>query len=128
MKTISEQDGTKPKSKGGRPKKAGRKSTVLVVRMTPAERAVIENKASEARVKTAEWIRMAAINAVIKARFTKEEIGLLRSLAGLNNNLNQLTRLAHQEGITSVIINIRTLLKEISVYLDKLKSDDRKVD
>lgn len=125
MHTENKQGGKRSKGKGGRPKKSDSKTAVLVVRMTPEERAAIEQKAIQAGIKIGEWFRKAAENATIIPRFTVEEIGYLRSLAGLCNNLNQLARVANREGIGSLVMTLQALTKKVAAYLDKLKNDDR---
>ena len=125
MHTDNKQGGKRSKGKGGRPKKGDSKTAVLVVRMTPEERATIEQKAIQAGIKIAEWFRKTAEAATITPRFTAEEVGWLRSLAGLCNNLNQLTRVANREGIGSLERTLQALLKEVAAYLNKLKNDDR---
>jgi hypothetical protein len=125
MQTGNEQDEDPRKRKPGRPKKAVNKSAVLVVRLTPAERQLIEQKAATAGIKTGEWFRKAAASAVIQSRLTVEEMTCLRSLSGLCNNLNQLTRLAHREGLVSIFVTVRAVLKDVQSLLDKIKSDDR---
>ena len=123
---ISTQSRKQEKRKGGRPRQAVSSTAVLVVRMTPEERKQVEQKAKAAGVKTGAWFRMAAKSAVIQARFTPEEIGWWRSLAGLSNNLNQLTRLAHREGLLYITGDIRKLLDSIASIMDQIKKDDRK--
>ncbi len=125
MQTDRKQNTKQIKGKGGRPKKDDSKTAVLVVRMTPEERAAIEQKAIQAGVKIGEWFRKAAEDATITPRFTVEEIGYLRSLAGLCNNLNQLARVANREGIGSLAMTLQALIKKVAAYLDKLKNDDR---
>ena len=116
------------KRKGGRPKQAVSSTAVLVVRMTPAERLYIEQKAKAAGMKTGAWFRMAAKSAIIQARFTPEEIGWWRSLAGLSNNLNQITKLAHSNGIIYIITDLKKLLDNIASIMNQIKKDDRKAD
>lgn len=109
----------------GRPKKAVKKSDMLMVRMTTTERLLIENKSKAAGMKPSEWCRKAAKSAKVAARFSTEEMGWFRALSGLSNNLNQLTHLAHASGLFSLGIKCRALLVQIESLLTKISNHDR---
>lgn len=113
------------KKRGGRPKKEIKRSEVLKVRLTRAERMIIENRAEKAGVNTSEWFRQAARTGRVVARFSPEEMGWLRGLSGLCNNLNQLTKLAHSQGLITLTGDLRALLTKINVVIEKLMDDDR---
>ena len=125
MEIRNEQQQPGKKTKGGRPKKTTTRCAVLVVRLTPTERLHIESKAKAAGIKAAAWFRSAAKTAVIQPRFTPEEMGYLRSLAGLANNLNQLVKLAHRNGLLTVRLSLKMVIAHINALLNKLKRDDR---
>ncbi|WP_299760930.1 plasmid mobilization relaxosome protein MobC [uncultured Pontibacter sp.] len=116
------------RKKGGRPNKRVKRSHTLVVRVTDTERLLITGKAREAGLSVSAWFRAAAKKAVVVARFRPEEAALLRMLSGLSNNLNQLTRLAHREGLLSVQGKCRQALDEINHTLQQIGKDDRKGD
>lgn len=124
--TKNEQPQTAKKHKGGRPEKVIKKDNTLVVRMTETERMLIVGKASEAGMKPAEWFRKAAKTAKVIARFKPEDAAILRMLTGMANNLNQLTKLAHQEGLLSIQRKCRELINEIDETLKFLNPHDRK--
>lgn len=117
---------TAKKHKGGRPEKVIKKDATLVVRMTQTERMLIAGKAREAGMSASEWFRKAAKTAKVVARFSPEDAAVLRTLSGLANNLNQLTKLAHQEGLLSVQRRCRELMDGIDDTLKNLGKDDRK--
>ncbi|MDO6389563.1 plasmid mobilization relaxosome protein MobC [Pontibacter sp. BT731] len=114
--------------KGGRPLKRVKRSHILVVRVTDTERLLIAGKAREAGLSVSAWFRAAAKKAVVVARLRPEEAASLRMLAGLSNNLNQLTRLAHRQGLLSLQGSCRQLLYDIHHILQQLGRDDRKGD
>ncbi|MBD1398798.1 plasmid mobilization relaxosome protein MobC [Pontibacter sp. JH31] len=62
------------------------------------------------------------------ARLRPGDAATLRMLAGLANNLNQLVRLAHREGLLSVQGKCRQALDQINHTLQQLGNDDRKGD
>ena len=114
-----------PKNKGGAPKKRVRRELVLRVRMTATERFQIDNKAKAAGMRSSTWIRASAKSAKIVPRLTAEERRILWMLAELANNLNQLTKLAHQVGLISVVRDCTAILAEIDLTLKHLNNHDR---
>ena len=70
-------------------------------------------------------VRRAAKSAKVFPRFTVEETSWFRMLAGLANNLNQLTRLSHVAGLFSLALKCQALLKQIEELLTKINSHDR---
>ncbi|WP_437179368.1 plasmid mobilization protein [Pontibacter liquoris] len=119
-KSADEQQGPQRK-KGGRPTKKTKRSYTLVVRVTETERILVMGKAREAGMSASAWFRTAARKTVVIARLSPEEAALLRSLSGLANNLNQLARLAHREGLLSVQGKCRLALGEIDRLLARLR-------
>ena len=113
------------KRKGGAPKKKVRREMDIRIRLTALEKFLIENKAKEAGMRASNWIRAAAKSAKVTPRLTVAELEILRMLAGLANNLNQLTKKAHQEGILSVALKCRDVLVEIDTALKYLNKNDR---
>ena len=63
-------------------------------------------------------LRVSAFETTITARHSAEETAFIRSLTGMANNLNQLTRLSHQAGFhrtQRTVIEFLQKLKEIIV-------------
>lgn len=108
----------------GRPKKSIRRSDFLMVRLTPTERILIEHRAKSAGLKPSEWFRRAAKSTRVFPRFTSEETGWFRMLAGMANNLNQLTHLAHVAGLFTLALKCQTILKQVEELLTKLSGHD----
>jgi len=111
--------------KGGRPPKKVKRQSQLMVRLTGNERFLIEEKARDAGMKPSAWLRQSAKKAKVLARLTPNDLKHLRTLTGVANNLNQLTHLAHNEGLTFIRQSCKDLLSQIAVILKKLGSDDR---
>ncbi|RYE89438.1 MAG: plasmid mobilization relaxosome protein MobC [Cytophagaceae bacterium] len=111
------------KPKGGRPKKVIKRDAVLVVRLTQIERMLITGRAREAGMSPSEWFRKSAKTAKVMARFSPEDAATLRMLSGMANNLNQLTKLAHQEGLVSVQDRCRELMDGIDETLKSLAKE-----
>lgn len=114
------------KHKGGRPLKKVKRSNDIRVRLTSTEHFLIKQKAKEAGMRLSEWFRQAAKRAKVISRLSPEDLRILRMLAGMANNLNQITHLAHREGLLSVQKRCREILTEIDDTLKYLNSDDRK--
>ncbi|MCT1526438.1 MobC family plasmid mobilization relaxosome protein [Sphingobacterium hotanense] len=108
----------------GRPKKAITRSVSLVVRITPTERLAIAGKARNAGMRISDWFRQTAKTSVIRPRLSTEETGYLRTLSGMANNLNQLTKLAHKGGLLSLMGSLRSLLNEVERLMESIDKDD----
>jgi len=119
---------SQPKNKGGAPKKRVRRELIIRVRMTATERFQIDNKAKAAGMRSSPWIRASAKSAKVIPRLTADERRILWMLAELANNLNQLTKLAHQLGLLRVVRQCQEVLKQIDDTLIQLNKDDRESD
>jgi len=128
VKTNSKQPISQPKNKGGAPKKRVRRELIVRIRMTATERFQIDTKAKAAGMRPSTWIRASAKGAKIVPRLTADERRILWMLAELANNLNQLTKLAHQLGLLSIVRDCDKLLKEIDITLKHFNSNDRESD
>ncbi|MDN5287698.1 MAG: Mobilization protein [Mucilaginibacter sp.] len=126
MKDQIKQVGGRPKHKGGAPQKKIKRASGIRVRLTATERFLIESKARQAGIRISDWFRAAALKAKVVTRITAEDRRALHLLAGMANNLNQLTKLAHTSGIMSIVIKCGNLLIEIDQTLKYLNSDDGK--
>lgn len=110
--------------KPGRPKKKVSRSDLLMVRLTPTEKIFIESRANNAGLKPSDWFRKAAKSAKVCPRFTTEETSWFRMLAGLANNLNQLTHLAHVAGLLTLALKCQSMLKQIEKILTEISRHD----
>ncbi len=120
------QDGDKRRNKGGRPKKetADKLKYKVLIRLSTSDYYALKSKAKATKLSLAEIARRAVTGCRITTRFTPEQAEWMRNLAGMGNNLNQLTKLAHQRGYDDRIQAANIALgKEISRTL-KLFRDD----
>lgn len=124
MTPITEKSNLLKKRTPGRPKKVINRSSILMVRLTPTERLLIEERAKKAGVKPSEWFRRAAKSAKVFPRFTAEETGWFRMLSGLANNFNQYVHLAHTNGLLSMAIKGQAVIRQIEELLTKLNKHD----
>ena len=128
IKTSDKQLESESKNKGGAPKKRVKRELIIRIRMTATERFYIDNKAKTAGMRSSSWIRAAAKSAKIVPRLTDDERHILWMLAELANNLNQLTKLAHQRGLLTIVRDCNKILNEIDITLKHINSDDRESD
>jgi hypothetical protein len=62
-----------------------------------------------------------SIKGQVMQRLNEEERQFVRQLVGISNNLNQLTKKAHQAGIHSMQINLKAYTNIINELLLQLK-------
>ena len=117
------------KTKGGRP--AAQENEKLEhrisVRFSKSDQVKLKLKAKKANMKTSDYIRQAAINGTIKRPPSPEEVKFYRDLSGMANNLNQLTKEAHQQKLSAIAPLILTELNKIHKILSDLdnKNENR---
>ena len=128
VKTKDKLPGDQPKNKGGAPKKRVKRELIIRIRMSATERFQIVDKAKAAGMRASTWIRASAKSAKVIPRLTADERRILWMLAELSNNLNQLTKLAHQLGLLRVVRQCQEVLKQIDDNLTQLNKDDRESD
>lgn len=104
----------------GRPFITDKKSFRRSVRYNKKQYGLMLDNAKLAGMKPSEWIRESSIKKTIKPRFSQEDRKVLHVLAGVSNNLNQLTALSHQAGLEPIQNNCLMVIKEISRYLKQL--------
>jgi hypothetical protein len=120
METLKEEQ--KPrKTKGGRPKKPVKRQRMVCVRFTRSEHFIAAQRAEKAKLSLSDYIRESALRAVVKARLSEDDRHFFRQLTGLSNNLNQLTKLAHQQGLFAAMMHFEKELKQIDELLNRFK-------
>ena len=115
---------SRPKNKGGRPKAKIRRDQTLRIRINATELYLIKTKAREAGMRASTWIRQAAKAARIAPRWTPEQMELLRMMAGMANNLNQLAKQANSGKLLCIVRKCENLLAEIDHTIKELKNHD----
>ena len=108
------------KNKGGRPVKVIKREAATGVRFTKSEYFIVKHKASKAGLRITQYLREMAIEGQIIARLTQEERNQIRQLVGMANNLNQLAKTAHQEGVLKAMFYFNKYVKELDEVLFKL--------
>ncbi|GAC1416489.1 MAG: plasmid mobilization relaxosome protein MobC [Flavisolibacter sp.] len=108
----------------GRPRKAVKKEITIGTRFSKIEHFIIKQKAVKAGLKSSEYIRQTALKGIVKARATDEEIYFVRQLVGMANNLNQLTKLANQQGLLRTVLHFKEYRNKIDGLLKDLKNGE----
>lgn len=83
--------------------------------------AVIKDMASESGLSLNQFITRAVMGANIRKALTEDEYRMVRSLQGIANNLNQLSRCANGMGFDSVADQINSLLALTLDLLSKFR-------
>lgn len=109
------------KIKGGRPEKQVKRQQIVCVRFTKTERFIVTQKAEKAKLTLSNYIRESAIHASVTAKLSREDRHFFRQFTGLANNINQMAKLAHQEGLLSALFRFENELEEIDKALKKFK-------
>jgi Bacterial mobilisation protein (MobC) len=116
MDTVKE--GTK---KGGRPKKAVIRTRTTGIRFSNTEHFIVREKARAAGLNLTTYIRHAAVEAKVQTRLTAEERLFVRQLIGFSNNINQIARACHQEGVLKALRYFENFRLQIDQLLKNLK-------
>jgi len=111
------------KNKGGRPPLKIKRTTSINVRLTSLERILIEGKAKQAKLSPSDWFRKAAKKATVQQRITPEDMHILHVLAGMANNLNQLTKLSHTYGFLRFEKSCQDLIARINIIFNQFKGE-----
>ena len=110
------------KSKGGRPKKPEDELRLYPVKVyfdeTNYRKLISRSQRTGQSLSTI--VYELAVNGYVKEPITKEEISLLRSLAGMANNLNQLAHEAHIQHFSQVENRVLHLANDIDELLIRM--------
>lgn len=105
----------------GRPAKNTKREIRAAVRFTKSEYFIVKEMAAKAGINVSDYLRQVAINAEIKSRLTDEEKQFVSQLIGMSNNLNQIAKICHQEGILKSMAYFENYRSKIDGILQKLK-------
>mgnify|MGYP002409017974 FL=1 len=105
--------------KRGRPvKEKAKLSTSINLKLTEADFNKIKDKAEKLGMKATQYVREMVLKGSVKSRFTLEELDLMRKLAGIANNLNQIAKKANQAGYIMEAIEIMKIMSQIKSILN----------
>ena len=111
--------------KGGRPKKGVVRTRTTGIRFSTTEHFIVREKARTAGLNLTTYIRQTAVEAQVKTRLTAEERLFVRQLIGFSNNINQIARACHQEGVLKALLYFENFRVQIDQLLKNLKTYDQ---
>ena len=116
------------KKHGGRPAIADGKrlSMAVTVKFSKIDYETLRTRSRKANRRLAEYVRESALQPEVVQPRTEADMKEYRTLVGLANNLNQLTKLAHQDSIIYLYSPIDKLLGEITNVIREYKQDTNK--
>ena len=124
---IATRNQDKKKSKG-RPTVADarRLSKSVTVKFSKIDYETLRTRSRKANRRLAEYIRESALQSEAVKPRTEADMKEYRTLVGLANNLNQLTKMAHQDSIIYLYSPIDKLLGEITDVIREYKQGTNK--
>ena len=124
---IATKNQNKKKQKG-RPTVADarRLSKAVTVKFSNIDYEILRTRSCKANRRLAEYIRESALKSEVVQPRTETDMKEYRTLVGMANNLNQLAKLSHQEGIYYTSLQLDRLLVEISDIVRAYKQIDKK--
>lgn len=125
MIATRNQDKKKPK---GRPTVADarRLSKAVTVKFSMTDYETLRTRSRKANRRLAEYIRESALQSEAVKPRTEADLKEYRTLVGMANNLNQLTKMAHQDSIIYLYSPIDKLLGEITDVIREYKQSINK--
>ena len=116
------------KKQKGRPTfaDARRLSKAVTVKFSKIDYEILRTRSCKANRRLAEYIRESALKSEVVQPRTETDMKEYRTLVGMANNLNQLAKLSHQEGIYYTSLQLDRLLVEISDIVRAYKQIDKK--
>ena len=108
--------------KGGRPKSAKGKARTKTIstRLTLAEWKAVMKRIADAGKKPSHFLRELLLHGKAEAARTQEDRRQIRMLEGGCNNLNQLAKMAHQQGFSLLKGKIMDLLDEFNKIIERI--------
>ena len=112
----------------GRPKVSGvcKLNKAVTVKFSKIDYERLCRRSRQANLTLAEFLRTSAFETTITARHSAEETAFIRSLTGMANNLNQLTRLSHQAGFHRTQKTVTELLQKLKEIIVRYRHGERR--
>ncbi len=110
------------RNKGGRPKavKGRARTKTISTRLTLAEWKAVMKRITDAGKKPSHFLRELLLHGKVVAARTQEDRQQIRMLEGGCNNLNQLAKMAHQQGFPRTKERITALLEEFNRIITQI--------
>lgn len=108
--------------RAGRPAKDIKKEIKVCIRYSRHDLFIVREKAANAGLKLSAYLRKVSMETKVIPRLTEEERQFVKQLIGMANNLNQLTKACHQEGLLSAMLDFERYRTGIDELLKKLRT------
>lgn len=103
----------------GRPKKKEEKlSCSINLKLSEKDFNYVKEKAGKLGMKATQYAREMVLKGSVKLRFSLEDLDLMRKLAGMANNLNQIARQANKSGLANTAMEVISITTKIKKLLD----------
>ncbi len=111
------------RNKGGRPKKdLGQTKTYRInIKLITEEYYSLVAKVKNAGTTVSDFVRECLKNGYVKERITAEQIGYIRTLCGMANNLNQIAKRANTGGYADINNECKCLIGKIESIIELLE-------
>ena len=112
-----------PGKKGGRPAKslAEKRRYRLSLKLNTDEYLKLKSKARIAGKNRCDFLREFILTGEVRQRFTPEQNNVLSQISGESNNLNQLVKLAHTQGVWYIEMKAKKIMSELDELLKRIK-------
>ena len=110
------------KPKGGRPPKDVNdlRNNHIKVGFTDLEYDLVQYKAQQVGKRTPNYVHDAALSARVHSHINEEQVELVRNVAKMGNNLNQIARKANQSGFISVRTYCEKTVDQIALLITRI--------
>ena len=112
--------------KKNRPRGRPKVNKAVTVKFSKIDYERLCRRSRQANLTLAEFLRTSAFETTITARHSAEETAVIRSLTGMANNLNQLTRLSHQAGFHRTQKTVTELLQKLKDIIIRYRYGERR--
>ena len=114
--------------RGGRPTlpKARRRSKSVTVKLSKIDYETLRIRSQKANRRLAEYIREMALQTEPPTTHTTVDAGIFRNLAGVANNLNQLTKLSHQTSLYRTNYRLKEVLDGVMEIVNDYRQEKEK--
>jgi len=112
-----------PLKKGGRPAKslAEKRKYRLSLKLNTNEYLQLKSKSKTAGKNRCDLLRELILSGEVSQRFSAEQNDVFRKIAGMANNLNQLVKLAHVQGVWYIELTAKKLLNDLDELLKRIR-------
>lgn len=104
----------------GRPPKAIKQEKFIGYFVTNEQHAIIQEKASQAKVTISDYMRQMAVHGYVKIRWTEKDVACLKQLVELSNEMHTVVGIAEREGVAGAVSFFAGYRDRIDAIIKKL--------